>query len=108
MYNAFIMDGGLNQTNNFTTVSAPYSVGALDSFVYITTSDDLTLPLAANAGVGKVITLISAVGSNQVSVSGSDSFAPSGTVTHLGHSAPLNTSGFYSDGISTWYNIYIS
>lgn len=97
---AWIKPGG--SVNSIRGIAASTTLLVTDDIVYSTTGPlTFTLPLAASAGLGKVIHLVCSNSSGFVTRSGSDVI-----VTH-GFGAAVTTQEFYdatavSDGVSKW------
>ncbi len=103
---SFILDGGLNIVNNVTNITGftdPYYIGSSDCIIYSTDASphDITMPLAAQAGVGKTYYLCPTFGwSYVITFQGSDS------TNGLPSTNPVYTSNssvsFTSNGADLW------
>lgn len=104
MVYSYVVDGKLNPINNITAVTSTYSVLLSDSVIistFATSVKTITLPLAADAGVGKQFSIHSAGITSSVIRSGSDTIdgATSLTVgTQVGKT-------LISNGVSAYYSI---
>lgn len=100
---SLVVDGKLNPINNLTNITATYSASLTDSVIHtnFTATYSLTIPLAAQSGLGKKLTITRAGSAVSITPSGSDTISGSGSPTVITQAnAPLS---LYSDGVSNWF-----
>lgn len=106
---SYIVDRGLNATNNISFITTTYVIGANDSIIIatlsptISTTYSVTLPSAASAGVGKIFTVRNTSGTSSVTKTGTDTI--NGANTAISVATGTTGTRFLSDGTSAYYTI---